>query len=137
MLSRETVLSLNSGCDKSNDRYSQGGLIYLYKFGYGRAHSFIDRDILNKAKLPKKLDSKEIKNIESFFESALVEPYTSLVAPDTVDFVSFLIENLERDFSGMYSFISQNDEDDSSKLIEITFIEGNNFHTLELFWSID
>ncbi|MEH6397366.1 hypothetical protein, partial [Pseudoalteromonas sp.] len=85
----------------------------------------------------KTLDSKEIKNIESFFESALVEPYTSLVAPDTVDFVSFLIENLERDFSGMYSFISQNDEDDSSKLIEITFIEGNNFHTLELFWSID
>ena len=137
MLSRETVLLLNSGCDKSNDRYSQGGLIYLYQFGYGRAHSFIARNILNKAKFSRKLDAKEINNIEKFFESALVKPDSSSVTPDTINFISLLVENLERDFSGMYSFISQNDEDDLSKLIEITFIEGNNFHTLELFWSID
>ncbi len=137
MLSRETVLSLNSGCDKSNDRYSQGGLIYLYKFGYGRAHSFIERDILNKAKSPRKLDSKEIKNIELFFESALVKPDNGSVTADTMNYVSLLITKLESDFSGMYGFISQNDEDDLSKLIEITFIESNNFHTLELFWSIN
>ncbi|PSL15902.1 hypothetical protein CLV44_103186 [Marinobacterium halophilum] len=137
MLSRETVLLLKSGCDKSNDIYSQGDLTYLYKFGYGRAHSFIDREVLNKAKFPRKLNSKEIGDVELFFESALVTPGSSLAASETRSYVSLLINNLETDFSGMHFFLSENYEDGYSKLIEFTCVEDNNFHTLELFWSVD
>ena len=138
MLSIETVNLLNSGCKCSDILYPQGGLIYLYKFGYKQAHIFIDRNILIKTKSMKWFDNSEIKIIETFFEKALVNSFSDTISTKTKDFTNQLLVNLKKDFSKMYYYIGflENRSSIYNTLI-LTFVKNNSFHSLTLFWSVD
>jgi hypothetical protein len=122
MLSKETVKLLATACEASHRLFDQGGLIYLYTFGYGRAHSYIDRSILNADALSTELDVSEYARLGVFFENAMVRPFSDNVSPKTKAFVSELVVCLSRDFGEM---------------LTLTYFENNNFHSLELDWSID
>jgi len=137
MLSSHTVDFLNLACERSDNLYQEGGLIYLYKYGHKRAHSFFDGNILAKASSPKVLGVDEEKQLEEFFGCALEEPYGANISIHVSIFVKELITKLNVDFRGMYSYVSSITKDGYSMEIAVTYLKNNDFHTLELFWSID
>lgn len=137
MLSKKTSEHLNIACTKSDEAYQEGGLIYLYKFGHRRAHSFIDRKSLSSISGGRLLGEKETEQLAWFFSSATEHPYPEKASELATMFTKELLINLYHDFEGMHGFISQFEEDSTSKELTITFIKDNDFHSLELFWSID
>ncbi|WP_028305343.1 hypothetical protein [Oceanospirillum maris] len=137
MLSRKTVALLNEACQKSDELYDQGGLIYLYSFGHRRAHSFINPQLLKSAGYPKPLSDPEFDQLKTLFANALCQYGSEPVSDQVAHYVQKFIDRLNVDFSGMYSCISESADDGLSHMIELTFIENNDFHTLELFWSVD
>jgi hypothetical protein len=138
MLSIKTVSHLNSGCETSNTLYQEGGVIYLYTFGHNRAHSFIDNIKLAQAKSEKWFEDTEKDTIALFFEKSLSAPFSDGVSNKTQSFVGDFLDSLKKDFTGMYAFISSHDaDDDICNILTLTFIKGNDFHSLELFWSIE
>lgn len=137
MLTIETASHLNKGCKLSDSIYEQGGLIYKYTFGYHRAHSFIEERILSKAINPSFFESSEVNTISLFFESALVQPFPESISSSTLEFTEHILSLFKKDFTGMYSCISNYIDKDDSKELALTFIKDNDFHTVELFWSID
>ncbi len=137
MLSKTTVELLNKACEKSDYLYDQGGLIYLYKFGHNRAHSFYAHDLLKNICGERSLNEREKVQLVLFFASALedhnAENYSELTTSTTNNILSSLL----KDFKGMYGYISNYEDDGIGKILTISFIMGNDFHSLELFWSID
>ncbi|SBT19128.1 hypothetical protein MGA5115_03289 [Marinomonas gallaica] len=137
MLSSQTADFLNLACEKSDKLYDQGGLIYLYKYGHRRAHTLFEKNILAQASSPKKLDVDEARQLEEFFGCALEEPFGANVTIDVSSFVEELTRKLNIGFNGMYSYVSSSTKDGDSMEIVVSFLESNDFHNLELFWSID
>ena len=137
MLSKHTTRLLDGASAKSDEIYSEGGLIYLYTFGYKRAHSFIDYEILKKTTISKKFDRDEIEKLKNFFTCALEHPYPEKVYNSINIFTDEFLTMLYKDFQGMYSYMSKYEKDEVGQIVTMTFIKDNNFHSLELFWSID
>ncbi len=137
MLSRKTVALLNEACQKSDQLYDEGGLIYLYRFGHRRAHSFITPQLLKSAVNSRSLSDAEVCQLKALFANALCQCGSGPISDEVSLYVQKLIDRLNLDFSGMHSCISESADDGLSHMIELTFIENNDFHTLELFWSVD
>ena len=137
MLSKTTVKLLNEACEKSDYLYDQGGLIYLYKFGHNRAHSFYDYDFLKNISGERSLNEHENKQLILFFASALENHNADHYGELTTSTTNNILSSLLKDFKGMYGYINNYEDDGVSKILTISFIEGNDFHSLELFWSID
>ena len=137
MLSKATVECLNKASEMSNLRYQEGGMIYLYKFGHRRAHSLYGYKLLSSINGSRELSESEKTQLTLFFASSLegynAENYGEL----TISTTKQLLASLSEDFKGMYAFVSEYEEDLSSKTVTLSFIINNDFHSLELFWSID
>ena len=139
MLSKETMEFLNSACRRSAQLWDQGGLIYLYKYGYHRAHSFIPNDILKDSHDRLPLDEKEKELILKLFGAAFCEFETesTSISSDTMIWVSDFISLLSKDLDGMHSLVYEYDNDCCSIDLTLLFVENNDFHSLKLFWSMD
>lgn len=137
MLSTETTKHLNNGCKVSSSIYEQGGLVYKYTFSHHWRTRLIDDEIIKKSENPRFFNEEEINKINYFFESALVGAWPKSISTSTLEFTHQFFSLIEIDFPGMYSCISEFEDDDTSMSLTLTFIENKNFHSLEFFWSLD
>lgn len=137
MLSSNSIKLLGEACERSGLMYDQGGLNYLYKFGYQKSHAFFGYDLLKGIEGERVLDEHEIKQLVLFFASALEDHNAEKYGELTINTTNNLLSSLLKDFKGMHGFISGYEESDTWKEITISFIEEYDFHSLELFWAID
>lgn len=140
MLSEETVDFLRERCRASRELYDQGGLIYNYKFGYDFAHSaVVHRYKLHKNIAAKFLEPEEINKIAVFFQKASINYNfdTAIPSEKAKKIAGEFLLNCYRDFNDTYAFLAGFNNSGSGIVMKIIFLADNNFHALELDWSID
>lgn len=130
MLTSSTVRILNKLSSESDLLYSQGGLLYKYKYGHRCAHSDLNR-------FDGTLSENVIEPLELFLSSALGTMYPEVVAPSIKKKCKMLLESLGNDFKGFQGPKVYQHTDDTSKIIVLVYTLENDYHYLDLFWSID
>lgn len=134
MLTVETADFLNAACRQSNELWDQGGLTYLYLFGYQRAHTFVDRECLKQGAAPRHLSLLESSRVALFFSRAFDETHVSEAA---ARFAETFLEKLQNDFADAHGCIYLDEDNGTNWELTLMFLDGDNFHSLELFWSMD
>lgn len=130
MLSNNTRDYLNELAIVSDVLYQEGGVYYKYDYGHRTAHFEID-------KVNGKAQENHIQAIELFWESALSNPYPESATSKTREICKKLLAMLKDDFKGFIGPKVFLVEDDLSKVVSILFTCDNDYHRLELSWSID
>lgn len=130
MLSNNTRDYLNDLAAVSDALYQEGGVYYKYDYGHRIAHIELDR-------VNGKVQENYIQTIELFWESALSTPYPESSTPRTREICAKLLVMLNDDFKGFVGPKVFLTEDCVGKVISILFTCNNDYHHLELSWSID
>lgn len=133
MLTKNTVILLNKACSRAGALYEKGGLSYTYCFGHDLAHTVkgINQDSGNEFAVA------AIGIIEKFYEEAMFRISPSKVSDETKEYVALLLSYLSEDFEGMLCQLANYQSDGMSSILKLLFIDGNDYHELELFWSVD
>lgn len=132
MLTKPTQSFLLEIAEKSDQEFQDGGITFEYKYAHRLAHTVFDHNFLKTTADIREFNDKEVQQIECFFTTSL-----SLKQKDTELKSKEFIQLLKQDFSDYYRQISSFNSDGYSIDIVIHFIKDNDFHELNLFWSMD
>ena len=130
MLTGSTVKILNKLASESNVLYPEGGLLYRYSFGHCCAHTDLSKIVGASTDNP-------VEVLELFISSAVSSPCSNFASPQVKQECSVLLNSLASDFEGFQGPQVYIEEDDTSKTISLIYKASNDYHFLELFWSID
>lgn len=130
MLTTPTVKLLNNLASESHSLYTEGGLLYKYSFGHCCAHTDI-------SKINGTVSDDIIAALEFFLSSALNTSHPKSISLKIKRECSALLKSLSNDFTGYQGPNVYLDEDDYSKTLHLVYLADNNYHVIEMFWSID
>lgn len=137
MLNNEVLDQLSFACKQSNDLYAQGGLIYKYSFGYNQAHKTIESSTLSNFNQGYLFSNHELAILYELFERSMFNAFPETISPNTAEFVDKFASLLSNNFSNMGHCIIESENDDLCMAVTILFVKNNDYHSLDLFWSID
>jgi hypothetical protein len=130
MLTNSTVDILNKLTSESDSLYSEGGLLYKYSFGHRCAHTDL-------SDIEDSVTDNEVETLELFISSAVSTPFSKVASSKVKQECSVLLSSLANDFKGFQGPRVYIEEDDVSKNVSLIYTASNDYHVLELFWSID
>ena len=130
MLTKEIVNVLNEISKISDALYDEGGFLYKYIYGHRCAHTDVAENKINRIE-----DAEEVLGL--FITSATSTPFPKAVGSSVKSKSTALLKSLEKEFFGFSGPMVYLDEDDTSKTLDLIYTNGNDYHKLQLFWSID
>jgi len=130
---------LNDACALSDKEYDEGGMSYLYKFGHGIAQTHEKRQVIEdlRSQSTTTFSDSELVKIRYFFEEALCRFAPQSISHETDEYVKKLLSHLYTDFTGMPCKVASNEKDGAWSTLQLIFLDKNDYHDIDVFWSVD
>jgi hypothetical protein len=142
MLSQRTVGFLEGLANASNVVYTEGGLLFTFKFAYKQAGSCLSKPLqetlLAKSAAHSELTSHEMDELARFIQGSLGNYSEEVPSRDAREAAVALIEQLKEDLRfDLIGLAVADGGHDMTATLEMANKSTNNYYWLELWWSVD
>ncbi|MDI9727248.1 hypothetical protein [Stutzerimonas stutzeri] len=142
MLSKRTLGFLEGLANASSAVYTEGGLLFTFKFGYQQAHNCsitsLRESLVTTDRQFLELTEKDIQDLGRFFQGSLGQYTKETPSQDAQEIARSLVERLHHDLQfDSASLVVEDENYGMTVQLEMVQRLNNSLYSLEIWWSVD